>query len=313
MQVLIADDSRASRVLIASCVSEARHEVILAEDGMEAVRSFKTAMPDLVILDVVMPRLDGLDATRRIRRLCRLGDLWIPIILLTSRDEDEDLAVGIEAGADDYLVKPVSPVVLQAKLRAMQRIATMRARLEQANAELRALSGRDGLTGIANRRHFDEQVRLEWRRCRRDGHPLGLILADVDHFKRYNDHYGHLGGDDCLTAVAAALKDCVRRAGDLVARYGGEEFVVLLPNTDLTGTGRVAEEARAAVEGLQLPHAASDTAPVVTLSLGAAAFPPRLLGEAEVQDLIDRADRALYRAKAQGRNRVVGDTEEFSR
>lgn len=311
MQVLIADDSRANRTLIAQYVTEAGHEVSLAEDGLEAVRLFKDRMPDLVIMDVIMPRLDGLGATRRIRRLCRLRDLWIPIILLTARNEDEDLAVGIEAGADDYLIKPVSPVVLQAKLKAMQRIATMRTQLERANAELRALSGQDGLTGIANRRRFDEQIRLEWRRCRRDGYPLALVLADVDYFKRYNDHYGHLQGDDCLIAVAGALKRCVQRAGDLVARYGGEEFAILLPNTDSAGAACVAERVRAAVEALQLPHAASDTAPVVTLSMGVAVFTPQQLGEATPEDLIHHADQALYQAKAQGRNRVTVNTAVF--
>lgn len=176
-------------------------------------------------------------------------------------------------------------------------------RLQQANQELERLATLDGLTQVANRRNFDQYLESQWREARREQSQLGIILCDVDHFKKYNDTYGHLAGDDCLKAVAGALKRVIKRPDDLVARYGGEELAIVLPRTDLTGAAHIAEAIRREIYGLQIAHSASPTADVVTLSLGVASFVPQ--AEQAVQDLINQADKALYRAKESGRNRLA--------
>ena len=176
------------------------------------------------------------------------------------------------------------------------------AKLAAANQRLRALSSQDGLTGVANRRWFDESLEREWRRAQRSDRLLNLALIDIDHFKKYNDHYGHLAGDDCLKRVAGALRERMRRAGDLVARYGGEEFVVIIPETDARGARALAEELRATVEALGITHAASETGPVVTVSVGCSGTKPQ--AEKMAWSLVDAADQALYRAKNAGRNQV---------
>lgn len=191
-------------------------------------------------------------------------------------------------------------------------VETLRDMTEHKNAQLalQQLATSDGLTGIPNRRSFDEKLAVEWSRAQRQGEAISLILADVDQFKRYNDHFGHQGGDECLKAVAATLRKQIFRAGDMPARYGGEEFAVVLPNTDLAGAGIVAERLRGEIEAAALPHPASEVAAVVTLSLGVATCRPGagLLPES----LIASADRALYAAKNQGRNRVCAAGEELA-
>ncbi len=177
------------------------------------------------------------------------------------------------------------------------------AQLEKAYEHLRSLSIRDELTGVANRRHFNQVLQTEWRRAKRLGHPLGLIMIDIDFFKNFNDSYGHLAGDDCLRMVAGALETALKRGGDFLARYGGEEFAAILPNTDLDGVASVAEHMRRAVEALELPHKDSSVSDRVTVSLGAASVVPNGFNRSD--DLIDAADKALYEAKAAGRNRLA--------
>ena len=185
-----------------------------------------------------------------------------------------------------------------------ERVAQRTHELEEANAALRRMSRTDGLLGTANRAYFDEQLALEWARARRTGHVVGLMMLDVDHFKRFNDTFGHQAGDRCLQAVAGAISAAIRRPGDLLARYGGEELVVILPNTDVAGVTTVAQHVLDGLVALNLAHSASPTAPQVTLSAGVASLRPLDGGEAE--SLISAADLALYRAKATGRNRVCG-------
>jgi len=184
-----------------------------------------------------------------------------------------------------------------------EKVAERTAALEAANRQLELLSATDGLTGVANRRRFDEALQTEWLRARRAGSPIGLVLIDIDHFKLYNDHYGHQGGDTCLKKVASTLASGLRAGSDLAARYGGEEFVLLLANTDLAGTRVVAERIRAAVQALGEPHEASGMG-VVTISVGITSFIPQQGQQAEYH--IERADQALYEAKRSGRNRVCG-------
>jgi len=239
----------------------------------------------------------------------------VPIIVLSSREDPRDKSRAFASGASDYLVKLPDQVELVARVHAhssrfltqLQRDAAYRElqelgrQLAEKNAILEQLSSLDGLTGIANRRRFDTALDEEWRRARRDDKDLSLVMIDVDFFKRYNDRYGHLRGDDCLRQVAATLATEAHRAGDLVARYGGEEFVVLLPGTAADGVAVVADGMRQRVEALALPHVASEVADHVTISLGSATLRPDEYSTP--QRLIELADLALYEAKKSGRNR----------
>lgn len=308
MKILIVDDSATIRVALRSLVEKMGHAVVEADDGVKALAAYRSDRPDLVLIDVMMPVMDGYEAARRMREFS--PEEWVPIIFLSSKEADQDLDRAIEAGGDDYLVKPVSFVVLNAKIRALHRIETMRSKLLEmsrelaaANRELEKLSRQDGLTGIANRRHFDSYLQLEVRRAARERQPLSLILADVDHFKAFNDRFGHQAGDDCLRQVAGALCLAGRRPADLVARYGGEEFALVLPGTMVDGAIEVAQSISKLVGGLEIAHARSESEQGVTLSQGIASLVPDR--ETSSEDLIQRADQALYQAKQQGRNRFV--------
>ncbi|MEW6281252.1 MAG: diguanylate cyclase [Candidatus Eremiobacterota bacterium] len=305
------DDTTLSLKVAARVVEAAGHEVVLAMDGRSALEKFHVATPDLILLDVVLPDLDGYEVARRIRGLCEQGEGWLPIIFLSGLVEEDDVVRGIEAGGDDYLLKPVRPKILRAKLQAMERIARMRHDLCQANRKLESLSLSDPLTGIANRRRLDQEFMREWRRAARLRTPVSLILCDVDHFKRYNDHFGHPQGDECLRQVAQALAGAARRPADLAARYGGEEFAVVLADTDLDGAAVVAERIRVLVRSLGLPHPLSSVPDrIVTVSVGVATAWPAP-GGGLPESLVDLADEALYRAKSDGRDRVVLQDERL--
>ena len=307
MKILVVEDSRASRSFLERTLRHLGMDVISADCGYAGIELFRQQKPDLVLLDVILPDLDGFAVARTLRETENPGD-WTPIIFLSALTDDADLEKGIAAGGDDYMHKPVSEVVLCAKVRAMQRIIQMRTslvvltrKLDTANQELRRLSSSDGLTGIANRRLFDHTLDLEWRRAKRSNGQIALIMCDVDYFKKFNDTFGHQAGDDCLRQVAQTLQNTLERGGDSVARYGGEEFAIILPNTTLDGARVVADKMRQAVSNLQLPHPLSPHR-FVTLSLGVSSSTP---SEQDVsQTLIESADRALYAAKNGGRNRV---------
>jgi two-component system chemotaxis family response regulator WspR len=269
--------------------------------------------PTVILQDLVMQGADGFQLIRAYQEDEALRD--IPVIVLSTRDEAKLKAHAFAIGAHDYLVKLPDRLELTARIRrhsagyisGLQRDAAYRSLrasqedLARVNEELRRLAALDGLTGIANRRRFDEAVQAEWNRGRRHGSPLALLLCDVDHFKRYNDHLGHPAGDLCLKKVAAVLTGQLKRPADLAARYGGEEFVLLLPDTDLAGALRVGEACRAGLEQLALPHPGAPCG-FVTMSLGVACIVP---GEDDdPDDLVARADAALYDAKRAGRNRV---------
>lgn len=307
MKTLVIEDSNSSLKILCHYIEKMGITPIPAETGTLGVDLFTSERPDLILLDIVLPDIDGFEVARRIRQMERPGD-WTPIIFLTSLNKDEDLEKGIAAGGDDYLHKPVSDVVLGAKIRAMQRIIQMRQsllvltrKLDTANHELKRLASLDGLTGIANRRHFDEVLEREWRRAMRQGTELSVLMCDIDFFKQYNDTYGHLEGDECLRQIANAFIAAMDRGGDLIARYGGEEFAAVLPETSLGGALFVAERMKLAIAQLKLTNTGSPFGHV-TASFGIASAVP--MPETAPLSLVDAADRALYQAKDEGRNRV---------
>ena len=252
--------------------------------------------PDIVLLDIRMPGIDGFELCRRLKSEPDTQD--IPVIFVTAMNNSDDETTGLECGAIDYITKPFNPAVVKARVKNHMELKKYRDML--AN-----LSSLDGLTGIANRRCFDEHLDREWRRAARLSGPLSLVMMDIDFFKRYNDANGHLAGDECLKRVAQALAGNAQRPTDLIARYGGEEFAAILPETPLEGAVKMAEDCRADVEALAIPHSDSATSEVVTLSLGVASI--IALAGASPDILIEAADRMLYKAKGAGRNRVVAE------
>lgn len=313
MKILHVDDSLSGRAVMRSYLSQMGHEVISADSGEKALEFYAKEEPDLILLDVIMPNMDGYEVARHVRSMQEDEDDWIPIVFLSSMIRPLDIVAGIEAGGDDYLAKPVEFEVLGAKMKAMARIAHMRGRLlqvsrelERANEELQHLVDIDGLTKVANRHYLNRFLIQATANAIRYHHPLSIVMADVDYFKAYNDNYGHIIGDDCLINVARTLQKQSKRNTDLVARYGGEEFCVVLPDTSLSSALLLAEKMRAAVETLNIPHAAGKAGARVTLSLGVASASP--MPGFRVETLLNQADKALYQAKQKGRNQVQNFT-----
>ena len=273
----------------------ADHQVLMATTGAQALALCASQQPDLVLLDVVMPGMDGHEVCRQLKSDPATRD--IPVIFVTAHNDEAAETQGLDLGAVDFISKPINPKIVRARVRTH---LTLKAQADL----LRQWVYIDGLTGVYNRRHFDERLAAEWARAMRNSAALSVVLIDVDLFKRYNDRYGHQAGDDCLRRVAAALKAGIRRPGDLAARYGGEEFVCLLPDTDLPGALILARQLGAAVQALQIAHDASAVANVVTVSLGVGSKAGTAQGSAAA--LLRAADAQLYRAKAEGRNRACG-------
>ena len=306
LTILVVDDDSAVRVRLAALLDAAGHRVIEAHNALWALELFGRHRPDLVLLDVVMPEFDGYWLARQLRE--REAGQWTPIIFLSGRDHDEDLARGLESGGDDYLFKPVSPVVLAAKLRAMRRLMCMQGRLLELSAQLRAsnqhlqhLSEHDPLTGLLNRRGFDERLAEAVSQARRSGQPLTLMICDLDHFKSYNDTLGHAAGDTCLRHVGSLIRQMCRRPTDQAARHGGEEFALILPDTPKSGAMTLARAMQRIFDLAALPHPGSAVAAHVTLSGGFTTCVPD--DATTPEGLMMRADQALYVAKAKGRNR----------
>jgi diguanylate cyclase (GGDEF)-like protein len=321
MAILIVDDSPDNRLPLKTILRKAGYtDLLTAESAREAFRHLGMDDPvnahhgiDVILMDIMMPEMDGIEACRRIKAVSRLRD--IPVIMVTSHGESRDIEGAFNAGAMDYITKPVNVVELLARLgsalslkremdcrkKREDELVRLTQQLEEANQKLQCLSSVDGLTGVANRRCFDDVLLQAWRFSLRRAAPLSLIMIDIDFFKAYNDTLGHLRGDECLKQVARALGEGLHRPSDLLARYGGEEFVALLWDTDARGAAVVAGGLRARVENRQIAHG---TAPCghVTVSLGAATIVPSSHGQPA--ELIAAADQALYQAKREGRNQV---------
>jgi diguanylate cyclase (GGDEF)-like protein len=300
MRILVVDDEPLSRHVMQAAVERLGHEWTAAEDGEAAWQCFTQDKPDVLITDLMMPRVDGLELCRRVRADTRAGYTYI--ILVTVLGERQDVLRGMEAGADDYLIKPVDLFALQARLIAAQRVTGLHAELERHRAQLAHLARHDPLTGLANRRSLQEDLEVLHARSQRYGRRFALAMCDLDRFKAYNDTHGHQAGDQALRAVATTIARELR-GGDTVYRYGGEEFLLILPEQTLE-TARIAvERVRRAVERLAFPQPAAGPGGTLTLSAGIAAFGP---GEpTTVGELLELADAALYRAKSAGRNQLA--------
>lgn len=320
-KILIVEDSATQLRIVSRFLRSLGYEHIVgASSGVEAVEYCAEHEFDLVLMDLHLPDSSGIVVCRSLKETRALEDT--PVIVLTASGSSEELEQAFDAGAMDFIVKPPDPVAFAARVRSALRLKreidgrkrheeqlmeherqllAMTAELAAANEKLFRSSREDPLTGLANRRSFDEALTRNWKRCSRDEAPVSLITLDIDRFKQYNDHYGHPQGDLCLQAVAATLRSCAQRAEDLSARVGGEEFAVLLPDTPALGARHVAERARRAIEAAALPHELSEFG-VVTASIGVATCPAG--HDSAPQMLIAAADAALYEAKRNGRNRV---------
>lgn len=302
-QILIVDDDPTAIRVLNNAVADLA-ECRFALRGREALEILRDFAADLILLDAAMPGLDGYATCRALKR--EHPDL--PIIFVTAAHDPGSEVRALEAGAVDFISKPVVSQVVRARV-------STHLKLKAQSDLMQAMIRSDPLTGIANRRALDEHLRVEWQRAWRHWRPLALLMIDIDHFKAYNDHYGHLAGDRCLQRVADAIVGSLGRAGDLAARYGGEEFAVLLPETHLTDAGVLAEKIGAAVRDLVIPHASSAVAECVTVSIGVAGAMPEDSGRyvrikpaaAIGHDMFERADAALYAAKGAGRNRAICD------
>jgi two-component system, cell cycle response regulator len=304
-RILVVDDHPDNLEIINARLSSRGYQVETATNGQEALDLVRADPPHLILLDVMMPLLDGYEVSRRIKR--DPGLPYVPIILVTARDSTEDKVEGLDAGADDYLTKPINFPELEARVRSMLRIKKLQDELDHKNRELevvnrklRKLSITDGLTGLFNHRHVHEQLLEEFERSRRSEDPMAVVMMDLDRFKQVNDTYGHPTGDVILYETAQILKDTAREI-DMAGRYGGEEFMVILPGTDESEALRFAERVRQRVS----EHVYRDEATEVrmTTSAGVAAYPSDAVPDADA--LLKRADEALYRAKETGRNQVI--------
>jgi len=329
MKILIVDDSiHVQRQLKAFLVSGGYREVIFADSAVQALsflgfmeQPFVAAEIDLILMDIQMDGIDGIEATRTIKAKSAYKD--VPVLMISGEESEKSLENAFAAGAVDYITKPLRKLELLSRVGSFlmlrqeiikrkkreQELINLAAELRKANSILSRIAELDGLTGIANRRYFDQLLRREWQRALRNGSSLSLLMIDIDHFKLYNDNYGHLEGDRCLKEIAQTMSSALRRPGDVLARYGGEEFAAILPETDSEGARHIAEAIAASIVKLARPHAFSPVSALVTISTGIAAIIPDKNNN-KPNSLIHMADKALYFAKSQGRNRIcVGQNE----
>lgn len=319
MNILIVDDIPENLFILESILESLDLNIVKAASGNEALGLLLEYDFALVLLDVQMPDMDGFKTAELMRG--SESTRHIPIIFVTAINKNQKcMFKGYEIGAVDYLFKPIDPLILKSKVKVFIELQKQKQLLEEQkrvleekvnelsllqelNYELEHISTIDVLTGVSNRRSFETTIQTEWERAIRRNIPLSLIMIDIDHFKAFNDYYGHQVGDKCIRQVAKSIASSVRRPGDFVARYGGEEFVVILPETDKEGAFTVAERIRNSVEALAIKHGSSCVFEYVTISLGISTLFPEKYHSAE--ELIRRADRSLFQAKYFGRNRVA--------
>ena len=331
-EILVVDDSRTNLTYFNQLLSNNGYKVRVATNGETALKCIKSHHPDLILLDIIMPKMNGYTLCKQIK--ANNETRHIPVIFISYLQEIFDKVKAFTAGGVDYISKPFEPLEVLMRIENHLRLRSLQLQLMdkntelqaevwqrkkaekelvQANLELKKLVNVDGLTGVANRRYFDLTLEQEWYRLKREELPLSLIMCDIDYFKQYNDYYGHVKGDQCLTTVAQTMQEVVKRSADLVARYGGEEFAVILPNTNLAGAKRVAENIRLAVQNLKMPHCRSEVSDYVSLSLGVSCIVPMLNQEMSPELLKITADRALYQAKKKGRDRIETASRELNR
>ena len=288
--ILIVDDTAANIRVLAGLLSN-EYEILIATSGKDALLLLEEEKVDLILLDIMMPGMDGYEVCKKLKESSRPSK--IPVIFVTALNSVDAEIKGLHVGAVDFIAKPFNNVVVQARVRT-------HIKLYQQSILLEELAKKDGLTGIANRREYDERIAMEWSRAKRNKTELAIIMIDIDFFKKYNDTYGHGMGDAYLRLIATELDDIDMRPSDLFARYGGEEFIVLLPETSQENACKIAENIRMRVEALQIIHQASVVSPFVTISIGVASVFPQ---DNDYRALEKDSDEALYEAKENGRNR----------
>ncbi|MDX1297224.1 MAG: diguanylate cyclase [Pseudomonas sp.] len=296
-KLLVVDDQPIN-IRIINELFRADCDMHMATHGEQAIAVSKTLQPDLILLDIMMAGMDGLEVCRRLKRDPTTAA--IPIIFITAKGEENDEALGLELGAVDYISKPLNSAIVRARVKT-------HLTLKLQNDYLKGLASLDGLTGIPNRRAFDTSLAQAWSQACREGGVLSLMLIDIDYFKRYNDHYGHLEGDKCLRQVAETIAQSVNRPYDMAARFGGEEFACILPQTNLQGALTLAKHIQANIRQLAIAHAGSEVSERLTLSIGVASLQPQV--GREPSELIALADKQLYQAKSNGRNQLHSATD----
>lgn len=297
-RILVIDDSKLILHVAKTILKKQGHQVLLAEDGNIGLQTAATKHPDLILLDLILPGIDGYQVCQRIKKGAATSD--IPVIMLTSKSESADKVRGLEMGASDYITKPFDEGELMARVNIHLQIRELHETLKEKNRQLKEMANRDGLTGLYNHRYFQETISKDFQRAIRYHESLSCVMFDIDHFKRFNDTYGHQAGDMVLRELGSLVNELIRDS-DLSARYGGEEFVLLMYHTASKEALMVAERLRKAVE--QHKFQADDLVLTVAISVGVASFPHPEIADAKT--LIECADKALYRAKEEGRNRVV--------
>jgi diguanylate cyclase (GGDEF)-like protein len=323
--ILVVDDDRSMRLALREFMEQEGYQVVEVNNGKECLEAYADKKPDLILLDVLMPEMDGFTCCKHLWQIAKnnltlalanfdtggsLGNtiisrLWerTPILIITGLNDPASVDRAFESGASDFVTKPIHWAVLRQRVRRLLQQAQLYKQLEAANQALQKLANIDGLTAVANRRHFDQYLSSQWLSLAQEQAQLSLILCDIDYFKLYNDKYGHPAGDVCLQKVATVLSQSAEKIQGLVARYGGEEFAVILPYIPATGAVRIAASMQAGIRELEITHSESGVSQYVTLSLGVGTTIPSF--ESSAYELIQTADKALYQAKAQGRNRII--------
>lgn len=296
-KILLIDDSRLIAHVAKTILTKRGHEVVLAEDGMAGLEAAKSEQPDLILLDLIMPVMDGYQVCQKLKE--EESTIEIPVIMLTSKAEPADKVKGLEIGALDYVTKPFDEGELVARVNIHLRLKELYEAVQEKNRQLQDLANKDGLTGLYNHRYFHEQLSKDFLHAKRYDESLSCVLLDIDYFKKFNDTHGHQTGDVVLSTLGRVIEDSIRD-GDLAARYGGEEFALVLYHADGPAGYQVAERLRQMVES----HEVHDKGNVlhVTISVGVATFPSGQIRDSK--ELIECADKALYKAKENGRNRV---------